>query len=520
MANTATPSALDRAILLQQSRKDERKRFMATFGLLSTALVFGSIVTLIYSDEHKWMADNLYTLVLAVNNETNIKDITSNYTRVIKDTAMETLLTDVLPFVNQSKMVYCSGPFIGLVIVQIVLLGLWTSYIITSACSEHKRYQTARNSPYTGRALMTALLSFMGLATGLSVTIIVAATHSTLTGWDFETMCFLGAASGTTFGAFLGQAIPEKGGNDNISHKSYEVDRIFLISNIFCIAVSVISGTIICKSTATTETAFIVALQELRRLVDSKSLYEDVISPAAWATFQSEVLPYVSADEIKIYLSTSNVALSIIGLGLTGLGVESSRYSVALRRSLKIVPEKRNLSILASLAAGLVVTVTLLVVFFVLVKALEEDSSWYHLMDDVYAFFILSSSFAVTGLVGAAIPCRRGEDAVQRSDSEAAGPAIELRAVPPQTPAVISPVAIIAPLQKSTATIQVLDLGQSAGSSSSSGTEANSRASSLSCPTLNSDALSLDGVSLASLDARLERGMAELVGQESNRAAR
>ena len=43
-----------------------------------------------------------------------------------------------------------------------------------------------------------------------------------------------------------------------------------------------------------------VALQELRGSMYSESLYEDIVSPTAWATLQSDVLPYVSRDAIKV----------------------------------------------------------------------------------------------------------------------------------------------------------------------------------------------------------------------------
>ena len=108
MANTNSPSAFHRSSLLEQSRTDEQRRLVAILGLLSSAIVFGSILAFIYSEEHKWMADNLYTLALAVNNSTKIQDIAFNYTRVIDDTAMESLLTNVLPYVKKTKLVKSS----------------------------------------------------------------------------------------------------------------------------------------------------------------------------------------------------------------------------------------------------------------------------------------------------------------------------------------------------------------------------------------------------------------------------
>ena len=114
MANTDTPSALYRASLLKQSRKDEQRRFLATFGMLATAIVFGSFLVLIYSEEHKWVADNLYTLVLAVNNSTKIQDIAFNYTRVINDTVMGSLLTEVLPYVKKTELVRSSRVLLSL----------------------------------------------------------------------------------------------------------------------------------------------------------------------------------------------------------------------------------------------------------------------------------------------------------------------------------------------------------------------------------------------------------------------
>ena len=105
MARTDTPSALHRASLLKQSRRDEQTRFLATLGMLGNAIVFGSVLALIYSEKHKWVADNLFALVLTVNNSTNIHDIAFNYSRVIDDTAMESLLTEVLPYVRETERV-------------------------------------------------------------------------------------------------------------------------------------------------------------------------------------------------------------------------------------------------------------------------------------------------------------------------------------------------------------------------------------------------------------------------------
>ena len=118
-----------------------------------------------------------------------------------------------------------------------------------------------------------------------------------------------------------------------------------------------------------------------------------------------------------------------LGLAICSAGcfLNSANLRLGTKRSgPKIIPKKRNLGVLLSMAAGLVIAVALVAVFFVLVDVLEEETSWYHLMDYYYAFFIASTSFAITGLVGAAIPCRRGEDAVQISDTEAAGPSFEL----------------------------------------------------------------------------------------------
>ena len=184
------------------------------------------------------------------------------------------------------------------------------------------------------------------------------------------------------------------------------------------------------------------------------------------------------------------------------------------RCGLKIIPRKRNLSVLISLAVGHVVAIALLAVFFALVSALEKESSWYHRMSYYHAFFITSSSFAITGLVGAAIPYRRGEDAVRASDTEAAETSVQLRALPPQATAATTPKAFIAPAQKNITTLEVLDLGYGAGSSSDFGTGNNLCTGSLSGSTRDPDSLSLDGVSVVSLNTRLERDMAELVDRD------
>ncbi|MCJ1384320.1 hypothetical protein MMC17_007436 [Xylographa soralifera] len=514
MANTDTPSAHNRVSLLGQSRKDEQSRFMVTLGWLAITILFGSFLALIYSEEHKWMADNLHTLVLAVNNSTNIQDIAFNYTRVIDDTAMGSLLTELLPYVKKTEVEYCSASVIDLTITNIVVLFFGWAEVILTEIWEITRYQGARRSPYSRRAVLTSFLSSLGFATGYLVSLLAAnANNTTLHGWDYIVMCFLGGASGATLGAFVGQAFPEKGDDDISSRYSFEMDKLFFGGTILWITVSIILGIVLSKSMAAPETAFIVALQELRGLIDSKSLYEDIISPTAWATLQSDVLPYVSRDGIMIDLSTTNKVVSLIGFVLAFLSLVCFLHTIFYRLSsgrfgLKIIPKKRNLSILISLAAGLVVAVALVAVFFVLVNPLEE-SSWYHRKDYFY------TSFAITGLVGAAIPCRRGEDAVQISDREAAGPAIELRTFPLQATAVINPEVTIAPVQKNTTTIQVLDLGYGAGSSSNFGTEVNSRSGSLSGSTLDySDVLSLDGISVVSFSTRLERGMAELADQE------
>ncbi|MCJ1436881.1 hypothetical protein MMC27_006263 [Xylographa pallens] len=517
MTNTSIPSALPRAFLLEQSRKDEQRRFVATLGLLSTAIVFGSILALIYSEEHKWMADNLYTLVLAVNNSTKIQDIAFNYTRVVDDTAMGSLLTNVLPYVKKTELDYCSDPLVNLIITNIVLLFFGFGLIISTEIAEITRFQGAQRSPYRRRAVLTSLLSSLGFTTGYLVSLLAAnAANTTLHGWDYIVMCFFGGASGATFFAFVGQAFPEKGGDDINSRYSLQVDKLFFIGTSCWTIVSIISGTVLCKLTATSETAFIVALQELRRSINSESLYEDIISPTAWTTLQCDVLPYVSGDGIKIYLSTADIVLLFTGLGLAIFSggcflISVNSRSGNKRFGVKIIPKKRNLGVLLSMAAGLVIAVGLVGIFFELVYFLEKETSWYHLMDYCYAFFITSTSFAITGLVGAAIPCRRGEDAVRVSTTEVAGPSVELRALPPQATAVINSEAVIVPVQKNPTTIQVLDLGCGAGSNSESGTEVNSRTGSLSGSTLDCDVMSLDGVSVATLRTRLERGMAELV---------
>ncbi|MCJ1399405.1 hypothetical protein MMC11_002607 [Xylographa trunciseda] len=515
MENTDASSTPNRAALLKQSRENEKARFMVTFGMLFTAIWFGSIIALIYSEEHKWIADNLYTLVLAVNNSTNIQEITFNYTRVIDGTTMELLLTDVLPYVRKTELQYCSIYLIYLIISNIVLLILGIAFILFTAASEITRFKGVRRSPYRYRAVRTGFFSSLGFLNGCFVAGVIAyANSSTLNGWDYTTMCLLGGSSVATLGAFVAQAVPEKGGDGNISYNSFAVDKLFFLCTFLWIGVSIISGIIFCKSTATTETAFIVALQELRGVMDSGSLYNDIITPAAWATLQSDVLPYVSGDDLEIHLSTMNIVLSLVDILLTVLSLACFLCSVAFRLALKIVPKKRNLSVLISLAVGLVVAAALFAVFFVLVSAREEESSWYHLMSDYYAVVIPSASLAIFSIIGAGIPCRRGEDAVQLSDSEAAGPAVELRAVLPHVPAGTCPRGSITPLEEMTTTIQVLDLGQGAGFCSGSTIEVNLRMGFLSGSTLNSDNVSSDGVSLAPLNAKPERGSAELAHQE------
>ena len=129
------------------------------------------------------------------------------------------------------------------------------------------------------------------------------ANNSTLHRWDYILMCVTVGASGATLFAFIGQAFPEKGDNNDNSRYPFTLDNLFFGGTIIWIAVSIISGVILCKFMAIPETAFIVALQELRGLNKSENLYEDIISPTAWAALKSDVLPYVSEDRMKVCTS-------------------------------------------------------------------------------------------------------------------------------------------------------------------------------------------------------------------------
>ena len=135
---------------------------------------------------------------------------------------------------------------------NIVMLFIGLGIMVVTEIADITCSQGARRPPYRCRALSTNLLSSLGFTTGYLVSLLAAnAANTTLHGWDYIVMCFFGGTSGAVLLASVGQAFPEKGGDDINFRYSFQVDKLFFVGTVLWIMVSIASGIVLCKLTAT-----------------------------------------------------------------------------------------------------------------------------------------------------------------------------------------------------------------------------------------------------------------------------
>lgn len=101
-------------------RDDSRMRLELTMGAaIGCAIILVLLSSVFDSDQLRFTKD-LYGILYAMNNVTNLAYVPFNYSRVLNDTAMQVLLLDILPEVKEVNAVRHYGTAYSPIVVPLM----------------------------------------------------------------------------------------------------------------------------------------------------------------------------------------------------------------------------------------------------------------------------------------------------------------------------------------------------------------------------------------------------------------
>ncbi|MCJ1249249.1 hypothetical protein MMC30_006472 [Trapelia coarctata] len=307
----------DKTRRLECVREDNRLRFNTTVAAAIGCIIFGILLSGVFDSNQKRFTTDLYAIIYAVNNATDLAYVPFNCSRVVNDTAMEVLMLDVLPEV---KRVYDGDvfPFL-LAILFLAVLGFLAFILVFSAAYEYIEPKGEDPSPETCRAAWTYYFGIRGfwLAVPLYFLHFWLFAATTILSDDFLLRLDLSVFGIITLAGLIRQAIPASPELDWKRLSRYTIAQKRFIALLVLTFASVILLLPFFGATASRETRFVLAIQRLRRLVEQGVSFEKVLSEDVLAKLKSDVLPFVSQESVKLHQTRPSLILLILSTILT-----------------------------------------------------------------------------------------------------------------------------------------------------------------------------------------------------------